>query len=408
MTNSTGPLAAKERFAILDILRGIALLGICLANFGELSLYTFQPEQVSMAMPTAGTDNIIRFFQYFLIDGKFYTLFSLLFGIGFSIILENCEKSGRNGIRVFYRRMIILAIIGLAHLILLWAGDILLLYALLGMLLPLFRKMSNGRLLIFAVVLLLAPIAMDTFSVLSEGRYSLMIPVNHAIDNLHGQSGITPENFGIWLRDRESYGDVLRFNLAGSFIRAGEFIEGNRVFKVLGLFLLGLYIGRKRIFADLAENKPLLRQVRNWGFTIGIPTSLLYAWNAVVHYPAGMVGSTAIYTVSVVPMGLAYAASIALWYEASRNKRHFNPVAQTGRMALTNYIGQSVAGMIIYYGIGFSLGASMGLAYVELVALGVFALQMILSNLWLHWFRYGPLEWIWRMLTYGKLLKLIK
>lgn len=84
------------------------------------------------------------------------------------------------------------------------------------------------------------------------------------------------------------------------------------------------------------------------------------------------------------------------------------PLANTGRMALTNYIGQSVAGMIIYYGIGFGLGASMGLIYVQLIAVGVFILQMVFSNMWLKYFRYGPLEWIWRMLTYGKVLKLIK
>ena len=398
----------KERFAILDILRGIALLGICLANFGELSLYTFQPDSVTASMPTASVDNVVRFFQYFLIDGKFYTLFSLLFGIGFSILLDNCQKSGRNGNSVFYRRMTILALIGLLHLVMLWAGDILLLYALLGMLLPLMRKVSNRKLLAASVILLLVPIFIDAFSELTDGRYSLMMPVNKAVDYFHAQAGIDSENFGTWLRDGQSYSDVLRFNLAGSFIRIGEFIEGNRILKVFGLFLLGLYVGRKRLYADISGNRDLLRKVRNYGFAIGIPASLIYAWNAIADHSIGITGSSALYAISVVPMGLAYAATIYLWYDRSRIKKRLTPLANTGRMALTNYIGQSIAGMIIYYGIGFGLGASMGLIYVQLIAVGVFILQMVFSNMWLKYFQYGPLEWIWRMLTYGKVLKLIK
>lgn len=398
----------KERFAILDVMRGIALLGICLANFGELSLYTFQPASVTSSMPIAPIDSIIRFFQYFLVDGKFYTLFSLLFGIGFSILLNNCEKSGRNGNKIFYRRMIILAVIGLLHLVMLWAGDILLLYALLGMLLPALRKVPDRKLITIAIILLVFPVVLDAFSELTDGRFSLMIPVNRAVDYFHARAGITSENFGTWLRDGQSYSDILSFNFAGSFIRIGEFIEGNRVFKVFGLFILGLYVGRKRIYADIRGNRELLQKIRNYGFAIGTPTSLIYAWNAVAEQSIGITGSSAIYAISVVPMGLAYAASICLWYDSCKRKNYFTPLANTGRMALTNYIGQSVAGMIIYYGIGFGLGASMGLVYVQLIALGVFIVQMFLSNVWLQYFKYGPLEWIWRMLTYGKVLKLAK
>lgn len=304
--------------------------------------------------------------------------------------------------------MIVLAVIGLLHLVMLWAGDILLLYALLGMLLPRLRRVPEGKLLALAAVLLAAPVVIDAFSELTAGRFSPMIPVNRAIDYLHARAGITSGNFGTWLRDGQSYADVLRFNFAGSFIRIGEFIEGNRIFKVFGLFLLGLYAGRKKVYADLEANRELLKRVRIYGFALGIPTSLLYAWNAVSEQSIGITGSSAIYAASVVPMGLAYAATICLWYEGTLAKKRFAPLANTGRMALTNYIGQSAAGMIVFYGVGFGLGASMGLIYVQLVAFGVFILQMLLSNIWLHRFKYGPLEWIWRMLTYGKVLKLTK
>lgn len=397
----------RVRYELLDVLRGMALAGICIANFGELSLYTFQPAGVTSAMPTARIDGVVKFFQYFLIDGKFYTLFSLLFGIGFSIILSNCENNGRNATGIFYRRMGVLALFGILHMILLWAGDILLLYALLGMLLPLFRKVTDRKLLLFAGALLVFPVIMETFTVLTGGRYSLMIPVNRAVDYFHARAGIDWDNFGTWLRDNGSYADVVRFNTAGFFIRCGEFIEGNRVFKVLGLFLLGFYIGRNRLFADTASNRRLMRRVCRWGFAIGIPLSAVYAWNAVSGSQLGIVGSEAVYTLSVFPLGLAYAAAVYLWYYG-RERKVGKYIAAPGRMALTNYIGQSVIGIIIFYGIGFSLGATMGLLYVDIIAAGVFLFQTGFSLLWLKYFTYGPLEWIWRMLTYGQYLRLKK
>lgn len=104
------PVNPRERFVILDALRGLALLGICLANFPEFSLYTFQSPEIVSAMPTAGIDRAVRFLQYVFIDGKFYSLFSLLFGIGFSIIMAHATEKGRDGFSLFYRRMGILAV----------------------------------------------------------------------------------------------------------------------------------------------------------------------------------------------------------------------------------------------------------------------------------------------------------
>ena len=141
------PVRQKERFAILDILRGLALVGIAVANFPEFALYTFLKPEAAAAMPTASVDSVVRFLQYVFVDGKFYTIFSLLFGIGFSIIMANAERRGASGFRIFYRRMAVLLAIGFLHLMFIWSGDILMLYALMGMLLPLFRRASplSGR-----------------------------------------------------------------------------------------------------------------------------------------------------------------------------------------------------------------------------------------------------------------------
>lgn len=356
-------------------------------------------------MPTSDIDRILRYVQYVFIDGKFYTLFSLLFGIGFSIILSNAVRKRVDGFLIFYRRMWILLLIGFVHLMFIWSGDILMLYALLGFFLPLFRNMPDKRLLSAATFFLLLPIGIDAF-IEGTGAHPSGFAVR-AQQYYCGRYGITEDNFAYWLRDADNYPDVFRFLVQGAFVRMQEFIDGNRVFKVMGLFLLGFYIGRNRLYARLDEKKELLKRVASGGFLIGLPASLLYAWSAMNAHPWGMTGHTLLYTVSVFPMGLAYAAGVSLYYLYKKEQRIFRLLAAPGRMALTNYIGQSVWGIIIFYGIGWGWGADTGLVYVLSLATGVYLTEVLSSHLWLHYFRYGPLEWIWRMLTYRKWLSLI-
>lgn len=403
--SNLAPVELKERYAILDVLRGVALFGICLANFPEFSLYTFLGSEITGAMPTAKVDQIVRFLQYVFIDGKFYTLFSLLFGIGFSIIIANAEQNGKSGLRVFYRRMTILFIIGLLHLMFVWSGDILVLYALLGFLLPLFRTISNIRLLIWAFLFLLLPIAIDAMIAMFDVYPSALVV--EAQQQLCAKYGITDTNFGYWLRDADTYTDVFSFLKQGALVRVQEFIEGNRLFKVMGLFLLGFYIGRNRLYANLVDKRGLLKRVLLYGTMVGLPASLLYAWSAVEGHVWGLTVHSVLYTVSVFPLGLAYASAICLLYLNHKENRVFGIVAASGRMALTNYIGQSFLGILIFYGIGFGWGASVGLIHVLMIATCVYAIEIILSNFWLHNCRFGPLEWMWRMLTYGKWFKLI-
>ncbi|MBM7421325.1 MULTISPECIES: DUF418 domain-containing protein [Chryseobacterium] len=406
MSEAVSPIQSKQRILILDVLRGIALLGICLANYPEFSLYSFLDSSVTDIMPTAGIDRIVRYFQYIFIDGKFYTLFSILFGIGFSIILSNAEQKGKNGLHIFYRRMAVLFLFGLFHLIFLWAGDILILYAFLGLFLPLFRNATNRSLLVGAGVLLALPIFIDALTELFG--WNPAAPAINATTYFHSQFGITNETFPVWLVEKQSYIDVLKFNIAGSFIRMQEFIEGNRAFKVLGLFLLGLYIGRNKLYADIEKNKGLFKKVRFFGFLVGLPITLLYAFSAMNGHPWSLTVHSVLYSFSILPLSLAYATAICLWYIQQKQHKAFRIFATPGRMALTNYIMQSVFGIIIFYGIGFELGASVGLVYVEFIAIGVFIIQILYSHWWLHKFQFGILEWIWRMLTYKKWLKITK
>ena len=159
------PVSLSERSDILDVLRGLALLGVLLDNVFGFTGWGFLTQANREALSTWPADGIIGLLEQTFINGKFYSLFSLLFGIGFSIILIRNEQKGINPLKIFYRRLFILLIIGAGHLFLLWEGDILFLYALIGMLLPLFRKCSDKTLLIWAVALIASPILFDIVSV---------------------------------------------------------------------------------------------------------------------------------------------------------------------------------------------------------------------------------------------------
>ena len=382
----------KKRYVILDALRGFAILGIILANFPEFSLWTFSdPSGWTL------TDKITRAVQTFLIDGKFYTLFSLLFGIGFSIQFSNAE--GR--LRTFYRRMAVLLVIGLLHLFFLWSGDILMLYAVCGMLLPLFRKLPAREILLCAAGLLLLPVLLDALFGTSPAD-----PLEREQWRICALYGITEANFGTWLSDAGSYREVLQFLHQGSVERMWEFVIGHRFFKVLGLFLIGFAAGREGIYADIKGYAPLLRRILLYGILLGIPVGFLYTWSSMAGYPLGRVAHGSFYLLSVYPMGFAYAAGFALLFERNAEASGWKLLSNPGRMACTNYLGQSVLGIVIFYGIGFGLGNRVGLLETELIALVVYALQIAISCLWLRHFRFGPVEWIWRMLTYGQRLPL--
>lgn len=404
--NRIAPIQAKERFVILDALRGFALLGICLANFPEFSLYTFQPAEVTAAMPSAAIDRVVRFIQYFFIDGKFYTIFSILFGIGFSIIIANAERKGANGFKIFYRRMSVLALIGFLHLMLLWSGDILLLYAIAGMLLPLFRRLSDRMLLSVSALSIFVPVLIEWSTGMAQ--ISLSAWASDLQWHYCAKYGITEENFGVWLRDARSYAGVFQFLIQGAFERMWEFLEGHRLLKVMGLFLLGLYIGRNRIYAGLACHRKEIGRIGTISLLVGLPLSVVYAWDSVSGHPFGDTVASLLYAVSVVPMGISYMAGMAWLFMKYETSGMWRYIAAPGRMALTNYIGQSLIGILLFYGTGFGWGASVGLGTTELIACGVFVVELLCSLAWLRYFRYGPLEWIWRMLTYGEYLKIKK
>lgn len=404
------PILQSERSDILDVLRGFALLGVLLDNvmgftgWGNLTLAGKE------SLPTWSVDRVLGLFELAFINGKFYSLFSLLFGIGFSIILYSNEKKGINPYKIFYRRLFFLMLFGLAHCLGLWEGDILLLYALIGFILPLFRKCSDKTLLIWVIVLIASPILIDTIKVLTGIKTGAFLEkIAWRIDDANG---ITEENYRNYLfKEGAGWNEWRNWQESGIFWRYQYIIESNRIPKVLGMFLLGFLAGRKMIYLKLEEYKPLFKKIRKWGFIIGIPTALALAYFEIdeksVPNPWGL-GDTVTYALSVVPLSLAYTSWICLHWIKWKDRTRWKVLAPLGRMALTNYLMQTIIGISLYYGVGLGLGGDIGPSIFFPIALGVYVLQILYSHLWLKYFNFGPFEWIWRQLTYWRRLPLRK
>ena len=221
-----------------------------------------------------------------------------------------------------------------------------------------------------------------------------------------GLYGITEANFGTWLSNAHSYREVLQFLHQGAVERMWEFVSGHRLFKVLALFMIGFAVGQERVYVDLDQIKPLMKRILAWGLSLGIPFGILYTWSSMQGSPWGKVAHDLLYLLSVYPMGFAYAAGFGLLFSKSEKAPGWMLLAYPGKMACTNYLSQSVIGILLFYGFGLGLGNRVGLLGTELIALGIYAFQILISTLWMRPFTYGPVEWVWRMLSYGKRLPL--
>jgi len=411
-TQQVLPVSLTERADILDTLRGFALLGVLLDNLVGFTGWGFQTQEMREALSTWPADGILALSELTFINGKFYSLFSLLFGIGFSIILIRNEQKGINPLKVFYRRLFVLFLIGAAHLFLLWEGDILMLYALTGFMLPLFRKCSDRALLIWAAALILSPILIDVIkAILNIRTGEFLETIAKRIDK-----GNEPneDSYAQYLfREGSGWREWRNWQESGFFWRYAYIIESNRIPKVLGMFLLGFYAGRKMMYAHLENHVTLFKKLRFWGFVVGIPAAIACTWFEIfarqhIKPEPALLGHTFFYALSVVPLSLAYTSVICLHWIKKKGNTKLKVLAPMGRMALTNYIMQTILGILIYYGVGFGLGGNIGPALFIPIGLAVFAFQVLYSNLWFNYFNYGPLEWVWRMLTYGKRLRIVK
>ena len=409
--STTAPVAASERAGILDALRGFAILGIFLDNIFGFTGYGFFSMEHREALPTFYVDGVLGGLEMSFVHGKFYSIFSLLFGIGFSIILLRNRQRGVNPLKVFYRRLFILFLIGSFHLFILWEGDILLLYALIGCLLPLFRNCSDKSLLVWAIALIASPIVIDLVKVLLHTYTAPFLQeIGESIDKKNGLP--TGDALSQYLnKEGSGWKEWRNWQASAWAYRFSYLIESNRIPKVLGMFLFGLYAGRKMIYANLADHIIMFKKLRKWGFIVGIPTSIamtVFEFDGKeVPNPWGLLDSV-LYAVSVVPLALAYVSAVCRFWIRTKGNNKWQVLAPVGRMALTNYLMQTILSIIIFYGLGFGLGGNIGPAVFFPIAFAIYICQVVYSNWWFKHFNYGPMEWLWRQLTYGKRLPLRK
>lgn len=400
------PSAPAERITAVDALRGFALLGVFLANlFSSFSGWFLldAPDRIALAGPVQDMVAAIAFVG--LIDGKFYSLFSLLFGAGFAIMLARLERRGASGVAIFRRRMTVLLGFGLAHLVFVWFGDILTLYALLGFVLVFLRGWSDGRLLVTAIalILLVVPLkaALRAAGVpLDLGVYSLVTAFAQSTGTV---SMVDPRHWSEFIPISRDPGWVnfYLYQFQGAIWRFGSLLESGRPFKVLALMMLGLIAGRRLAAGTLLDDRRLLRRVLVFGLVFGVPGNALYVFGMATMDGSPLNGflQDVGYALGVIPLALAYGAAFLLaWPRAKAALCVFTPA---GRMALTNYLTQSVLGTAIFFGVG--LGWIGHLTPVQFIGLGLalFAGQVVLSALWLRVFAQGPMEALWRRFTYG-------
>jgi uncharacterized protein len=390
------PLPAHERIRALDVLRGIAVGGILMANvFVFFGLFVMSPERAA-ALPTAAGDRVATFLEHVFVDGKFYSVFSLLFGIGFGVQLE---RGGAAALPRFKRRLRILLGIGAIHAFLIWAGDILMLYALLGFTMPWFSRKPNRALLRWTVILFAIPtalylVALGVWTVVGSGAAQTSpgpaMPAKiQTIFEAIGTGGLKDAFIG---------------NLVFLGGRWADLFATVRFPKVLGMFVLGLWTVRTGIALSPSTHRAALVRWSLLGWGVGLPANMIAAW-AFQHWSylppsvGGLLG-TAMQGVGVPMLAIGYAATVGLLVVDGR--RLITVFAPVGRMALTNYLMHSIICVVLSYGFGFGLWSRIGASTAMEIGAVIILVQIPLSALWLSRFRFGPVEWIWRRLTYGR------
>ncbi len=374
------PVNKNERMDILDILRGFAIFGILVVNIIGMAGPVWLPGYEAPAL--AWYDRLAETMVNFLATGKFYVIFSFLFGLGFSIQMLRAEEKGRK-LRSFYpRRLLIMFAFGVLHAVFFFIGDILRLYAILGFLLLVFRKRSNRTLIIWALIFLL----------LNFGAIGLA-------GGPLADAGEVPEQFNVLEIAREIYTEgsflqVSLFQLGTSFIAffSMTLSQGGTV---MALFLMGLLAGRQRIFQNLSKHRETFKKVFVWSLLLGI---LLNA--AFIIFAQSPWISSFSWIIGAPILGTAYVTGLSLLRLNKGGARWLQPIGNVGRMALTNYLMHSVIGALIFNGYALGLYEQVGPLGLWGITIGVYLAQIPVSTWWLSKYHFGPMEWLWRALTY--------
>lgn len=393
----------SARIVAVDALRGFALLGILLAHMIEQ--YVGGPPPTPDFGILSPLDPIVAAAAEFVIRGKFFMMFSLLFGLSFFIQMNAAAERQTNFRRRFAWRLTVLLLIGLMHH-LFYRGDILTVYAVIGFALLLFYRASDRTLLVTALVLFLGlPRLLLLLSSGLLGFDPLLISFEQATNPAYYE---TLRGGSLLAVFATNVIDGLQLKFAFQF---GLFGRG---YQTLALFLLGLYLGRKGWHAILPEGRRRLLRVLLCGmattavaFGLGSLLMRLLGGNALGLNLSPQAWQMAIglqfYDVSNLGMMAVLVAGFLLLFLRPSGERVLRSLAPVGKTALTSYVCQTLAGTFLLYGWGSGYLGQIGASSAALLALAIFGSQMVMSALWLRFFRFGPIEWVWRSLTYWRL-----
>ncbi|GAA2008920.1 DUF418 domain-containing protein [Nocardiopsis rhodophaea] len=374
------PTTPQRRILDLDALRSFALFGILIVNIGYFaSGYAFHEVQ-DPAFPSL-IDKGAHWFVTMFFETKFYLLFSFLFGYSFTLQLDSAERKGADFTWRFLRRLAGLFVIGALHAVLLFQGDILTTYALLGLVLLAMRRVKARTALITAAVLVGLVVIQFRWLALSG-----MAPFDADAARAAG-SQTTAALAGSPLTVIAEHVQALP-HMAVALV-------GMQGPVALAAFLVGLAAGRHRALADVSVHDRALRLIQWIGFPVGLTGSLMLA---------DMGGTSDLYALSMVILtgpflSAAYAATLLRFFQRERGQRLAAALAPAGRMALSNYLGQSLVCGIIFTGLGFGLVGQVAPRYVLLIAVAIYLLQLWASARWMAAHTYGPVEWVLRAVT---------
>lgn len=411
MHSQIQPVTSQGRIQLLDLLRGFALFGILMVNmplfnnphtimFGNYSIWTDETSQQAL------------WFIRFLFEGKFYILFSLLFGMGFQLFLQKADENGLL-LKTYRRRLLILLLIGALHVVLLWVGDILVWYALFGLLMTVFRKKSNRTLLKWSIGFLSIPIVL-TFLMLLMGFISGNIPeaAEQMAESFKQQHQFRQQ---ISAQAYETYAtgtftQIVAFRL----LEYSQLLPGLFFFypNTIAMFLLGMVFIRKGYIIQPEAHATFYRRMLAIGLPIGLlgsfamaqiikgtdPTQL--SWLALLQMAGHSIGG--------VFLGLSYMCLIAFWMQKQILQALKHAIGCAGRMALSNYLMQSVIVTTLAFSYGFGLYGKISPLHGIFLTVLIYVFQLFFSVIWLSKFKYGPMEWLWRSLTYGRKFALKK
>jgi uncharacterized protein len=395
-----------ERIAVVDVLRAVALFGIALAHF-EFEFLSGPPPYATFGQVHAADPLVTRLVDV-LTNGKFFEIFSFLFGLSFAIQLENAARKGVAFAGRFAWRLVVLFLIGLVHQAF-FTGDILMIYALLGMLLIPMRHLSN-RVLLFIAVLLVLNVPGVLLNLLP-----LLGPPATAEEQLLGaeagrQFAALAEH--MWLVKRDgSLAELVALNFTVTPALKLQFqIFSGRLWITFGCFLLGMYAGRINLFRDSPQNRVRMRSLLFLGGGVAAVATVLMLMFPGAPGPPSKVNAFAAFVTSVqwVSLAACYVGAVALLFWRNPGRGLLPALAPLGRMGLTTYLMQTVFGLVLFYGIGFGLMGSLGSSVAVATGIGCFAAQIFIARAWMSRFSMGPVEWLWRSLTYLEVKPLVK